>query len=541
MSNPTKVVVERTTLTNIANAIRTKADTSDTFLPSEMPQAIRDLPSGGIGEVESLTITNKSAFANLSFQGTYLTIPLAVTILPANAPQISQVIVSDPSIARVLDNGDGTHSLHILKGGTCQVTVYDYARDKSDTFSFTINQALEDISFAYTSLSVAEGGTRQLAVQFKPSTATDQRITWSSSHQDITVDQNGLVTANGTGSATITAYSPALNKSITVGIEVAATPDTTDWADVKENWQNYGVGSILPSTVTHNGTAYTPNWIVVDTNYDVTLPDGTTAKATILMLDQSLPFTNRFSTESAKICDSATEPTALADTHYYGKSGSTYTELNVEAGDALPYSDYDTIYKTGLHFTKNISSNITRGYINRWDGSEIRAILNSDADNVKNSYLPQHITDVVNYTGKGFLQMIPAELLEVVSKIKITTVENNSCFDGEAYETEDLFWLPAAYQMQYLPSGYDSRPAAKNALEGEPFQYYKNNIPTANNNSSEYRKIIPLGQSAAAVYWLRSAHYSGAYYELGGNSDGSLSTYSAYSTYRLAPACAIIH
>ena len=537
------VLVNETSLTNIANAIRTKEgeQAGGTMTPAQMATRIADLPSGGIGEVESLTITNKSAFNNLSFQGTYLTIPLNVTILPANAPQISQVVVSDTSVARVLDNGDGTHSLHILKGGTCQVTVYDYARDKSDTFTFTINQALEDISFACSSLPLALNGTRQLNVMFKPSTATDQRITWSSSHQDIVVDQNGLVTANGTGSATISAYSPAIEKTITVNIEVAATPDTTDWADVKENWQNYGVGSILPSTLTYNNTVYTPNWIVVDANYDVTLPDGTAAKATIIMLDQTLPFQNRYSTESAKTCDSATEPTALADTHYYGKSGSTYTELNVEVGDALPYSDYDVIYKTGLHFTKSLSSNITRAYLNRWDGSEIRAILNSDADNVRNNYTPVHITDVVNYTGKGFLQMIPADLLAVVSKIKNTTVENNSCFDGNTYETDDLFWLPAAYQMQYLPSGYDSRPVAKDPLEGEPFQYYKNNIPTANNNASEYRKMIPMGQSAANYFWLRSANYSYANSELNGNSDGSLNYNNANSSTRFGAACAIIH
>ena len=431
------VLVNNTSLNNIADAIRGKNGTQNTYTPAQMGPAIAALPTG-ISDVTSVTITNKSAFENLQFQGTYLTIALAVTVLPANAPQWTQVLVSDSSMIHVLDNGDGTHSLHILKGGTCTVTVKDYSGTISDTMTVTINQALEDISFAYTSLSVAEGGTRQLAVQFKPSTATDQRITWSSSHQDITVDQNGLVTANGTGSATISAYSPAINKTITVGIEVAANPDTTDWADVKENWQNYGVGSILPSTLVYNGTTYTPNWIVMDSNYDVTLPDGTTAKATILMLDQTLPFTRRFSTESKTACDSTTEPTALADTYYYGYSGSSYTKLNVEVGDALPYSDYTAIYKTGMNMTKGFTA-LNNAYINRWDGSEIRAILNSDADNVSTSYSPVHITDRCMYTGKGFLQMIPSELLAVVGRIKNTTVNNNSCFDGDTYVTDDLF------------------------------------------------------------------------------------------------------
>ena len=536
------VLVDDTSLTNIANAIRTKEgeQAGGTMTPAQMSTRIANLPSGGISEVESVSITNKSAFQNLSFEGTYLTIPLAVTILPANAPQISQVVVSDPKMIHVLDNGDGTHSLHILKGGTCTVTVKDYSGTITDSMTVTISQALVDISFAYSSLTVALNGTRQLNVMFKPSTATDQRITWSSSHQNITVDQNGLVTASGSGSATISAYSPAINKTITVAIEVPATPDTTDWADVKTNWQNYGVGSILPSTLVYNGTTYTPNWIVVDSNYDVTLPNGTTAKATIIMMDHALPFTRRYSTESKTACDSATEPTALADTYYYGYSGSTYTKLNVVAGDALPYSDYTAIYKTGLNMTKGYNA-LNNAYINRWDGSQARAILNSDADNVSAAYTPVHITDRCDYTGKGFLQLIPAELVAVAGKIKVPTMNNNSCFDGDVYETEDLFWLPSAGQLQFKPSDWDGRPVSGNTAEGLPFQYYVNNIPTANNNGSDYRKFAQLGQTSAGQYWLRSANYASADGELSGGSDGSLSSNGASGQCRLVPACAIIH
>ena len=144
------VLVDDTSLTNIANAIRTKEgeQAGGTMTPAQMSTRIANLPSGGISEVESVSITNKSAFQNLSFEGTYLTIPLAVTILPANAPQISQVVVSDPKMIHVLDNGDGTHSLHILKGGTCTVTVKDYSGTITDSMTVTSSQDLVDISFA---------------------------------------------------------------------------------------------------------------------------------------------------------------------------------------------------------------------------------------------------------------------------------------------------------------------------------------------------------------------------------------------------------
>lgn len=51
--------------TNIATAIRAKAGTASTYTPSEMPQAIQDIPSGG-GELKfkntSLKPTSKTEF-----------------------------------------------------------------------------------------------------------------------------------------------------------------------------------------------------------------------------------------------------------------------------------------------------------------------------------------------------------------------------------------------------------------------------------------------------------------------------------------------
>ena len=531
------VLVNKTSLDDIADAIRDKNGTQNTYTPAQMAAAITALPTG-ISDVTSVSITNKADFNNLQFQGTYLTIPLAVTVLPANAPQWTQVLVSDPSMIHVLDNGDGTHSLHILKGGTCTVTVKDYSGTVSDSMTVSISVALQDISFPYTSLNVAEGGTRQLAVQFKPSTATNQTVVWSSNHQNITVDQNGLVTASGTGSATISAYNAEINKTISVSIEVAAYVDSPDWAYVKAHKSDYGVGSEFTDVLRYNNTDYTIVYRVVHQNYPVVKADGTTANAMILLPTQSLPFQNRFSTEQKTACDVSTEPTAIADTYYYGYNGSAYTKLNVEVGDTLPYTDYTAIYKTGMNMTKGFNA-LNNAYINRWDGSEIRAILNSDADNVKNSYEPVHITDRVNYTGKGFLQMINPNLLSVVEKIKNTTVNNNSCFDGDTYETEDLFWLPSARQLNFVLSSYDGRPAAKEELEGTPFQYFINEIGTAHNNAAPSRAIIPIGGSSAIAYWLRSAHYTYANLEYYGNTNGSLNFNIAFTQSRLLPACAI--
>lgn len=519
-------------------AIKTAIEAKGVTVPSSATldaydDYVESIPSGGGGEVESVTITNKAAFENLTFPGTYLTIPLNVVVLPANAPQITQVTVSDPGLARVKDNGDGTHSIHILRGGTCTVTVKDYTGAISDSVTFTINQPLEDISFPYTSLNVAEGGTRQLMVQFKPSTATNQNVVWASDNPNITVSQTGLVTATSTGSAAITAYNAELEKTITCRIEVAAYVDNPDWAYIKAHKQDYGLGSEFHDKMTYNNTEYDITYRVVAQGYQVKKEDGTTASAMIIMATQSLPFSNRFSSDTAKICDSVAEPTALADTYYYGKNGSTYTKLNLEIGDPIPYTDYATIYKSGLLFKTGQIGKITQGYHNRWDGSEIRAILNSDADNVKTSYTPVYISDVVNYTGKGFLQMINPNLVTVAEPIRNTTVENNSCFNAGTYETVDKFWLPAAYQMNF------SGDSATRGPEGQPFQWFVDEIGTATDSGKECRKFIPIGGSSPDYYWLRSAYYSFADFERVGDTDGSLDYYSANYSIRFVPACAI--
>ena len=66
--------------------------------------------------------------------------------------------------------------------------------------------ALQSISLSKTSMSLVKGNSSVLNVSYNPSNTTDSKtVTWSSSNSSVAAVSNGVVTAKGAGTATITA------------------------------------------------------------------------------------------------------------------------------------------------------------------------------------------------------------------------------------------------------------------------------------------------------------------------------------------------
>ncbi len=77
----------------------------------------------------------------------------------------------------------------------------------------------EGISLDTAAASIAKGATQQLTATLQPADSTSA-VSWSSSNESVaTVDQNGLVTAVGKGSATITAAAEGHSASCTVDVK----------------------------------------------------------------------------------------------------------------------------------------------------------------------------------------------------------------------------------------------------------------------------------------------------------------------------------
>ncbi|QCX01798.1 T9SS type A sorting domain-containing protein [Aggregatimonas sangjinii] len=217
-----------------------------------------------------------------------------VNVAPANATNQSVTWASsNTGVATVDQYGNVT----ALTEGNAMITAT--AADgsgASNSAQVNVSEALpedilvEGIALNSPELTLEIGQVEILAATVSPTNATDRSISWtSSSTAVVTVDQNGNVTAVGTGSATITVrandFSGIFETLQIRVVDAGSIPDTTElWleaecANVGSNWNIMdnaaasGGKYLIPST----GNNY--DEVPTDTNsiitYDFTINAGT--------------------------------------------------------------------------------------------------------------------------------------------------------------------------------------------------------------------------------------------------------------------------
>ncbi len=124
------------------------------------------------------------------------------------------IIFSDQVDAVITSNWSEVNLTTIAApSGTWQINVILEAVNGSnvdfDLVSMSKNNGtvpVSGVSVSPSSASILVGQTQQLTATISPSNATNQNLSWSSNNSSVvTVDQNGLVTAVGSGVATVTA------------------------------------------------------------------------------------------------------------------------------------------------------------------------------------------------------------------------------------------------------------------------------------------------------------------------------------------------
>ena len=141
-----------------------------------------------------------------------------------------------------MDNGVVT----AIKVGSATITAK--AGDKSATCSISVVPTLvTSVTLDQTNASLRVGETVTLTATVKPDDATDKAVTWTTSDASVATVDNGVVTANKVGSATITAK--AGDKSATCSISVVPIPVTSVTLDQTNASLKVGETVTLTATV----------------------------------------------------------------------------------------------------------------------------------------------------------------------------------------------------------------------------------------------------------------------------------------------------
>lgn len=123
--------------------------------------------------------------------------------------------------------------------------------------------AVDSVAVSPTSLNLEVGQTGTLTATVKPGNATNKTVTWTTSNDKVaTVDNNGVVTAVGKGTATITAAAGGKTATCTVTVkEPAHVHDADVTVDAKastckeQGWEAYYKCSKCGAVVDKDGKA----------------------------------------------------------------------------------------------------------------------------------------------------------------------------------------------------------------------------------------------------------------------------------------------
>ena len=232
------------------------------------------------------------------------TAQLSVTTTPAALADLVEVTYSsdEPGIVSV---SDGTVTAESEGTATITATIEVNGTTYSQTVTIAVGGSVvpdvpvTGVSLDRTAASLNVGGMVTLTATVSPSDATNKGVTWSSDDETVATVENGVVTAVGEGTATITVITDDGNHTATC--EVTVTEDTIEVTGVtldNSEMTLYTDGrtgeltaTVSPSNATNKGVTWgssNPSVATVDENGVVTPVSAGTATITVTTVDGGL-------------------------------------------------------------------------------------------------------------------------------------------------------------------------------------------------------------------------------------------------------------
>ena len=189
---------------------------------------------------------------------------LSYTISPSNATNKSVSWSTNNSNVAVIAT-DGT--VIAKKAGTATITIKTADGGKTATCRVTVKEAKTDVTgvtLSMSTMSLEEGYSCNLKATVSPSNATDKSVSWSSSNPSVaTVSSDGIVTAKGAGTATITVKTNDGNKTATCSVTVISAKVPVTGISLNETshslsagWTFYLHETITPSNATDKSVTW---------------------------------------------------------------------------------------------------------------------------------------------------------------------------------------------------------------------------------------------------------------------------------------------
>ena len=136
---------------------------------------------------------------------------IAATLIPSTASNKAVTWSSSNIKVATVSNDNynlfNTAVITAVGNGTATITVTTADGRKTATIAVAVTTAVTDVSVdkSVVSVNTSEISTEKITATVTPATATNQNVTWSSSNIAVaTVSNSGLITAVGSGTATIT-------------------------------------------------------------------------------------------------------------------------------------------------------------------------------------------------------------------------------------------------------------------------------------------------------------------------------------------------
>lgn len=221
------------------------------FAQSVVPDGV-EVVYGRTSEIVLKEITLDKAEAEISI-GEQL--QLTVTFEPVDATNKNVTWTSsDEEVAVIDEYGQVT----ALSPGVADITATTEDGEHSATCTVSVEKVLVDnILLDKNNLELWVGRTVSLSATVLPENATDKNVAWTSSNEEaVTVDENGVVTAVGKGTATVTVSSEDGQNSASCNVAVKEAVVETGACGDNLTWTVTGSGDDLKLTISGTGPMY---------------------------------------------------------------------------------------------------------------------------------------------------------------------------------------------------------------------------------------------------------------------------------------------